>query len=98
MENEHKYQDTLVFTNITRSIITHLDSNTDIRTRLPPVCQISIKPLCLILILPAALETDAVELYGYAAKIELLALSLYLTLYRQSRVNLKYDLGTINKF
>ena len=75
MENAHEYQDALGFTTIARSIISQLDANTDSHQHAATLVD-SIKPLWPTLIPPSTLDTDAGEIYGVAAKVELLALSL----------------------
>lgn len=75
MENAHEYQDALGFTTVARALVDQLDSDVDTQTRAAGLLD-SIKPLWPSLIPPSTLKTDAGEIYGVAAKIELLALSL----------------------
>lgn len=75
MENAHEYQDALGFTTVARAIVDQLDSDADTQARAADLLD-SIKRLWPSLIPPSTLETNASEIYGVAAKLELLALSL----------------------
>jgi hypothetical protein len=74
MENAHEYQDALGFTTVAQSIISGID-NVDAKTKAASLVE-SIKPLWPTIIPPSNLDTNAGQIYGVAAKIELLALSL----------------------
>ncbi len=74
MENAHEYQDALGFSTISHHIINQLsDDNTQQKAN---ALIESILPLWPSLIPPATLDTDAGQIYGVAAKMDLLAASL----------------------
>lgn len=74
MENVHEYQDALGFSTISHHIINQLS---DAATRQKATALIdSILPLWPSLIPPATLDTNAGQIYGVAAKLDLLAASL----------------------
>ena len=75
MENAHEYQDALGFTTVAQAIISDINDNADAKTQAISLID-NLKPLWPTLIPPSNLDTDAEQIYGVAAKIELLALSL----------------------
>ncbi len=74
MENAHEYQDALGFSTISHHIINQL-SDTETQQKANALIE-SILPLWPSLIPPATLDTDAGQIYGVAAKLDLLAASL----------------------
>jgi len=74
MENAHEYQDALGFTKIAHIVISQLDDGEN-KTKANTLIE-NIMPLWPSLIPPSMLETSAAQIYGTAAKVELLALGL----------------------
>jgi len=74
MENAHEYQDALGFTKTARVVISQLDDS-EIKSKADALIE-NIMPLWPSLIPPATLDTTADEIYGTAARVELLALGM----------------------
>lgn len=74
MENAHEYQDALGFTTIAKAIIDSIDGAPDVQNQAKEILA-GLKPLWPSLVPPVMLSTEAGQLYGAAARIELLALS-----------------------
>ena len=75
MKNAHEYQDALGFTTVAAEIIDSISGADAVQAKAQDIVE-SLKPLWPNLVPPATLTTEAGQLFGAAAKIELLALSL----------------------
>ena len=74
MENAHEYQDALGFTKTAHAVISQLEDG-EIKSKADALIE-NIMPLWPSIIPPAILDTTADEIYGTAARVELLALGL----------------------
>jgi len=75
MQNAHEYQDAFGFTSIAKVVIAGMDSNVEAKQTASDIVE-ALNPLWPSLIPPETLTTEAGELYGAAAKIEVLSLSI----------------------
>jgi len=75
MQNAHDYQGALGFTTIARSVITELDDNIEAKEKAIKLLD-ALKPLWPDLMPPENFTAKAEQLYGAAARMELLALGI----------------------